>query len=65
MDYKEKYNCPNDSNYDGTCLIWTKSLYGDPIIPWNNKCINLKEIEIEEKKYLQKFLDEEAKNGEI
>ncbi len=52
MEYIEYYNNTDDINYDGTCLIYTISFYGDEIVPWNNKNIHLKECEIEEKEGL-------------
>lgn len=44
MDIKEYYNNPDDDNYDGTCLIFSKSLTDQPVPYWNNKFINLKGI---------------------
>ena len=58
MDLSEKYDCPNDFNYNNTCLIWTKSLFGDSIVKWDNRCLQLNEIEKQEKIYLTKFMRE-------
>ena len=55
MDFCEEYNCPNDSNYNNTCRIWTKILFDNEFISWRNKCLNLKEIEKQEKIYLNIF----------
>ena len=52
MEYSEYYNNTDDINYDGTCLIYTMSFYGDETVPWNNKNIHLKECEIEGKEGL-------------
>ena len=57
MDYKEPYNCKEDKNYNGTCYIWTKSLFGDKITKWDNKYLGLKEIEEKEKEYQEIFLN--------
>ena len=56
MDFPEKYNHPKDFTYGSSCLIWTKSLFGDSIIPWNNRYLGLNEIEEQEKKYLDIFM---------
>lgn len=58
MDFNEKYDCKDDYNYDGTCYIWTKVLFGDERIKWNNKCLGLKEIAEQEKIYKKRFLEE-------
>ena len=58
MDSNEKYEYPDDFNYNNTCLIWTKSLFGDKIVPWNNRCLGLNEIEEQEKIYYEKFKKE-------
>ena len=66
MDFNEKYDCPNDYNYNNTCYIWTKILFNDKRVKWNNKCLGLKEIAKQEKIYLKKFLEKESsKNGKI
>lgn len=49
MELKEYYNNPEDINYDNTCIIYTKSLFNDKPVLWDNKFINLKNI-IEETK---------------
>ena len=56
MDFYEEYNCPNDSN-NNTCRIWTKVLFNDKKVKWNNKYLGLKDIEKKEKKYLDIFKD--------
>ena len=48
MDHCEVYNYPGDFNYDNTCRIWTKMLFNDEYVKWNNKCLNLNEIEKQE-----------------
>ena len=55
----------NDFNYDNTCLIWTKSLFGDSIKEWNNKYLGLKDIVQQEEIYKKIFMKEEEKNGKI
>ena len=57
MDFYEEYNCPNDSNNNNTCRIWTKVLFNDKKVKWNNKYLGLKDIEKQEKKYLDIFKD--------
>lgn len=44
MELKEYYNNPNDINYDNTCVIYTKSLFGEVPVLWNNRFINLKDM---------------------
>lgn len=44
MDIKEYYNNEDDVNYDGTCVIYSKSLGDYKVIYWDNKFLNLKEI---------------------
>ncbi|MNI89784.1 hypothetical protein D3C73_1472330 [compost metagenome] len=44
MDIKEYYNNEEDFNYEGTCVIFTKSITNSNPIKWNNKFLNLKEI---------------------
>ncbi len=55
MDFCEEYNCPNDFNYNNTCRIWTKILFNDKKVKWNNKCLGLKDIARQEKIYLDIF----------
>lgn len=46
MHYEEYYTNENDSQYDikeGICKIFSYSLLGDDIKPWNNKYIGLRE----------------------
>ena len=38
------YNNPNDVNYDGNCIIYSKSLTQGKAQKWNNKFLNLKQI---------------------
>lgn len=57
MDFCEEYNNPNDFNYNNTCRIWTKLLFNDKKVKWNNKYLGLKEISEQEKKYEKKFLE--------
>ena len=61
MDYCEEYNCPNDFNYNNTCRIWTKILFDDKYVEWNNRCLNLNEVEIKEKEFYEKY-KEDVKN---
>lgn len=44
MDIEEKYNNPDDVNYDNNCIIFSKALSENPITYWNNRFMNLKEI---------------------
>lgn len=44
MDIKEMYNNPDDVNYDGNCIIYSKSLTQEKAQKWNNKFLNLKQI---------------------
>lgn len=44
MDIKEYYNNDEDINYDGTCVIYSKSIDNCKVEYWNNKFLNLKEI---------------------
>ena len=55
MDIKEYYNNPDDINYDGTCLIYTKSLDDEKPTYWNDKFLNLKTIVEEEEKSNEKY----------
>ena len=55
MDFKEYYNNPEDINYDGTCLIYTKGLNNNKPIYWNNIFLNLREIVEEEKKSNERY----------
>lgn len=48
MDIKEYYDNDNDINYDGTCLIYSKSLDKSKAKYWNNKFLNLKGIVAEQ-----------------
>ena len=61
MDFYEEYNCPNDFNYNNSCRIWTKVLFDDKPLKWNNKCLGLTEIAKQEKVYYKKFINEENK----
>lgn len=50
MQMYEKYENINDYNYDGNCYVYSYSLCGEEIKPWNNRFMNLKyDIEQEEK----------------
>ena len=45
MDIEEEYNCPNDYNYEGTCLIFSKVIDSKyPMEKWNNRFLNLNRI---------------------
>ena len=55
MDIKEYYNNPDDINYDGTCLIYTKSLDDEKPTYWNDKFLNLKTIVEEEEKSNERY----------
>ena len=37
MDFYEDYKCEDDLNYNNACRIWTKVLFNDESIRWNNK----------------------------
>lgn len=43
MHMFEKYNNKNDYNYDGNCLVYSYSLNGDEIEPWNDRFLFLNE----------------------
>lgn len=55
MDIKEYYNNKNDLNYNGNCVIYSKSLTNEKTSYWNNKFLNLREI----------ILSEEVSNKEM
>ena len=55
MDIKEYYNNEDDCTYDGTCLIYTKSLFDDKPEKWNNRFLNIKGIIEEQELGNQKF----------
>ena len=57
MDYCEDYDNPNDFNYNNTCRIWTKALFNDEIVKWNNKDLGLNEKEKQEIIYYEKYKD--------
>jgi len=64
MDIVERYNNPNDVNYDNTCLIYSKSLYDDiEVSKWDNKFLNLKESDELIESYFKEFI--ELTNGDI
>ena len=50
MDISEKYNNSNDYNYNGNCLVYSYSLNGDKIKPWNNQFLFLNEDKEDEYK---------------
>ena len=43
MHMFEKYENSDDYNYDGNCLVYSYSLNGDKIEPWNNRFLFLSE----------------------
>ncbi len=65
MDFSEKYDHPEDFTYNSSCLIWSKSLFGDTIIPWNNRYLGLNEIEEQEKEYLDIFMKKYDKGDSV
>lgn len=58
MDFYEKYESPDDSNYNGSCRIWTKVLFDDEPLKWNNRSIKLKETLENEKIYYKKYIED-------
>ncbi len=44
MDIKEVYNNKDDLNYNGNCVIYSKSLTDEIASYWNNRFLNLKQI---------------------
>lgn len=50
MDIKEMYHNPEDINYNGNCIIYSKSLTQEQVTKWNNKFLNLKLIIAEQEK---------------
>ena len=44
MDIKEMYHNHNDVNYDGNCIIYSKSLTQEKVQKWDDKFLNLKQI---------------------
>ncbi len=48
MNIKETYNNENDSNYNNACLIYSKSLFDEPVTYWNNAFLNIKGMVQEE-----------------
>lgn len=44
MDIKEMYNNKDDVNYNGNCIIYSKSLTAEPVTKWNDKFLNLRLI---------------------
>ncbi len=48
MDIKETYHNDNDSNYNNTCLIYSKSLFTEPVPYWNNSFLNIRKMVEEE-----------------
>jgi len=55
MDMKEYYKNTEDINYDDTCVIYSKSLTEDMVIPWNNVFLNLKNANKIEKQGLMLY----------
>lgn len=50
MDIKEMYQNPEDINYNGNCIIYSKSLTQEQVTKWDNKFLNLKLIIEEQEK---------------
>lgn len=50
MDIKEMYQNPEDINYNGNCIIYSKSLTQEQVTKWDNKFLNLKLIVEEQEK---------------
>ena len=38
------YNNKDDVNYNGNCIIYSKSLTAEPVTKWNDKFLNLRLI---------------------
>jgi hypothetical protein len=55
MELKEYYQNSADSNYDNTCLVYSKGLNGHKADYWNNKFINIKEYVKTEKEGFEEY----------
>ena len=58
MDIKEEYINPNDTNYDNTCVIYSKSLNDKKVTNWDNKNLHLNDMIKKEKEFEIKYNNE-------